>query len=189
MKSTRIIATLAIVGIIAVSTLSFAGPMRGMGGRGDCQALDRNPAVAQLTQEKQDLLKAILDEHRKETQPLRDTMWEKRTLLKALSGNPNTKPEAITALVREMSDLRGQLHAKRDALESRVQKEVGIDLPMGPGQRGGHRGMGGRGQGGFGPQGKGGYGQNEFRPRGMGGYAPCIVNPDADDFSPNGDNI
>ena len=176
MKSTRIIATLAIIGIIAVSTLAFAGPMRGMGGRGDCQALDRNPAVAQLPQEKQDLLQAILDDHRKETQPLRDTMWEKRTLLRALSVNPNTKPEAITSLVSELGDLRSQLHAKREALEARVQKEVGIDLPMGPGHRGGHRGMGGRGQGGFGP-------------RGMGGYAPCIVNPDADDFSPNGDNI
>ena len=185
MKSTRIIATLAIVGIIAVSTLSFAGPMRGMGGRGDCQALDRNPAVAQLTQEKQDLLKAILDEHRKETQTLRDTMWEKRTLLKALSGNPNTKPESITALVREMSDLRGQLHAKRDALESRVQKEVGIDLPMGRG----HRGMGGRGQGGFGHRGMGGYGQNDFGHRGMGGYAPSAMNPVMDDSGPDGENI
>lgn len=185
MKSSRIIATLAIVGIIAVSTLSFAGPMRGMGGRGDCQALDRNPAVAQLTQEKQDLLKAILDEHRKETQPLRDTMWEKRTLLKALSGNPNTKPEAITALVREISDLRGQLHAKRDALESRVQKDVGIDLPMGPG----HRGMGGRGQGGFGHRSMGGYGQNDFGHRGMGGYAPSAMNPVTDDSGPVGENI
>ncbi|WP_051307052.1 periplasmic heavy metal sensor [Desulfomicrobium escambiense] len=187
MKRTSIIATLAIVGIIAVSSLGFAGPMRGMGGRGDCQALDRNPAVAQLTQEKQDLLKAILDEHRKETQPLRDTMWEKRTLLKALSGNPNTKPEAITALVREMGDLRGQLHAKRDALEARVQKEVGINLPMGFGHRDGHRGMGGRGQGDFGPRGMGGYGQNDFGPRGMGGFAPCTANPD--NSGPDGDNI
>jgi zinc resistance-associated protein len=144
MKRSTIIATLAIVGIIAVTSLGFAGPMRGMGGRGDCQGLDRNPAVAQLTQEKQDLLKAILDEHRTQTRPLRDAMWEKRTLLKALSSNPNTKPETITSLVREMTDLRGQMQAKRDAVEARVQKEVGIDLPMGPGHRGGNRGMGGR---------------------------------------------
>ena len=171
MKRTSLIATVAIVGIIAVSTLSFAGPR--MGGRGDCRGFENNPAVAQLTQEKQDQLKAILDAHRSETQPLRDTMWEKRTLLKALSVNPNAQPETITALVREMSDLRTQLRAKRDALETRVEKEVGIELPRGFGQRGEHRGdkrgMGGRsrdGRGGFGPC---AMGQDDgFGPRGMG---------------------
>lgn len=178
MKRSNIIASLAIVGIIAISTLSFAGPRMG----GNCPNFDRNPAVAQLTQEKQDLLQTILDQHRKETRPLHEGMWEKRTLLRALSVNPNTKPETITALVREMSDLRNQMQAKRDALEARVQKEVGIDLPMGRGQRGGHRGMhgegrDGRGQGGFGPCGMGqGQGQDGFGPRGAGfgpEDAPC----------------
>ena len=175
MKRTTLIATVAIIGIITISTLSFAGPR--MGGRGDCQGLERNPAVAQLTQEKQDLLKTILDEHRAQTEPLRDGMWEKRTLLKALSVNPNTKPETITGLVREMSDLRAQLRSKRDALEARVEKEVGIELPMGPGQRGEHRGMGGRSRDGRSRDGRGGYGpcamgQDEgFGPRGM-GYGP-----------------
>jgi zinc resistance-associated protein len=164
MKRTPLIATLAIVGIIAASTLTFAGPRMGKGGGwGDCPRFDRNPAVAQLTQEKQDLLRTILDEHRKDTQALRDGMWEKRTLLKALSANPNTKPETITALVHEMGDLRGQMHARRDALEARVQKEVGIDLPMGFGHRGGHRGDCGNGQDG---RGRGGH-------RGMGGFGPC----------------
>lgn len=162
MKRSSIIATLAIVGIIAASTLGFAGPMNGMGGRGACLDPERNPAVAQLTQEKRDLLTSIMDEHRKEMQPLRDAMWEKRTLLKALSANPNTKPETVTALVREMSDLRGQMQTKREAVEARVRKDVGIDLPMGPGRHGGQRGMGGRGAmhqgGGFGHGGMG-YGQ------------------------------
>lgn len=178
MKRSTIIATLAIVGIIAVTSLGFAGPMRGMGGRGDCQGLDRNPAVAQLPQEKQDLLKAILDEHRTQTQPLRDAMWEKRTLLKALSSNPNTKPETITALVREMSDLRGQMQAKRDAVETRVQKEVGIDLPMGPGHRGGHRGNGGRFGDGRGAMHRGdGFGHGEM---GMGRGVSCTPSVGAD---------
>lgn len=179
MKRTSLIATVAIVGIIAVTSLSFAGPR--MGGRGDCQGFERNPAVAQLTQEKRDLLKTILDEHRTQTQPLRDGMWEKRTLLKALSVNPNAQPETITALVREMGDLRSQLRANRDALEARVEKEVGIDLPRGFGQRGEHRGgkggMGGRsrdGRGGFGPCGM--DQGNGFGPRGTG-------------YGPGGDNI
>ena len=155
MKRTASIATLAIVGIIALSTLSFAGPMRGMGGMNGCPG-GPNPAVEQLTQEKQDLLKSILAEHRKEAAPLHNSMWEKRTLLEALSANSNTKPEEIKALVREMSELRAQMQTKRDALQARVSKEVGIDLPMGFDRRGmgGHgRGMGGngRGMGGFGP--------------------------------------
>ncbi len=156
MKKTTRIAILAIFGIIALSTLTFAGPMRGMQGGGDCAGWEGNPAVAQLPQEKQDLLKSILDEHRKEATPLHNAMWEKRTLLDALSSNPNTKPETITALVGEMSDLRVQLQSKREALESRVSKEVGIDLPKGFGKherrgKGGH----GRGQGDFGQRGMG----------------------------------
>ena len=160
MKRTASIATLAIVGIIALSTLSFAGPMRGMGGMGATNGCPgwSNPAVEQLTQEKQDLLKSILAEHRKDTAPLHNSMWEKRTLLEALSSNSNTKPEEIKALVREISELRAQMQTRRDALQARVSKEVGIDLPMGFDRRGmgGHgRGMGGhgRGMGGFGPNG------------------------------------
>ena len=156
MKRNAII-ILALVSIVALGTLSFAGPMRGMGGMGGagaCQNWERNPAVEQLTQEKRDLLKAIMNEHRKDVAPLRDSMWEKRTLLDALSANPNTKPETITALVKEMGDLRAQMQAKRDAVHSRVSKEVGIDLPMGFGMHDGGRGHG-RHKGGFGHRGMG----------------------------------
>ena len=162
MKRTASIATLAIVGIIALSTLSFAGPMRGMGGMNGCSG-GPNPAVEQLTQEKQDLLKSILAEHRKEAAPLHNSMWEKRTLLEALSANSNTKPEEIKALVREISELRAQMQTKRDALQARVSKDVGIDLPMGD-----RRGMGGHGRG------MGGNG------RGMGGFGPNVMGQDMD---------
>ncbi len=174
MKRNATIAILALVGIVALSTLTFAGPMggmggmRGMGGMGDCQNLERNPAVEQLTQEKRDLLATILDEHRKDAAPLHADMWEKRTLLEALSGNPNTKPETITALVREMSTLRAQMQAKRDALETRVNKEVGIELPMGLGMHDGGRGHG-RHQGGFGHRGMGrGMNAQDMVPAGPG---------------------
>ena len=154
MKRTTSIAILAIFGIIALSSMTFAGPMRGMGMRGDCAGWNRNPAVQQLPQEKQDLLKNILDEHRKDTTALRNSMWEKRTLLHALSANPNATPESITALVREIGDLRTQMQTKRDALEARVSKEVGIELPRGFGKHD-RRGMGGRGHGDFGHRGMG----------------------------------
>lgn len=154
MKKASSIAILAIFGIIALSTLTFAGPMRGMGGKGDCQGFRQSQVMEQLPQEKQDLFKSILSEHRKDTEPLRNAMWEKRTLLKALSSNPNTKPETITGLVGEMSDLRAQMQAKRNALQERVSKEVGIDLPMGMGKHDRH-GKGGRGHGGFGKRGMG----------------------------------
>lgn len=166
MKKASSIAILAIFGIVALSTLSFAGPMRGMGGKGDCQGFSQSQAMEQLPQEKQDLLKSILDEHRKDAEPLRNAMWEKRTLLKALSSNPNTKPEALTALVGEISELRTQMHAKRDALQDRVSKEVGIDLPMGMGKHD-RQGMGGHGKGGQ-------RGMNQGMGQGMGqGMAPA----------------
>ncbi len=157
MKKNASIIVVALVSIVALGTLSFAGPMRGMGGTGGtgaCQNWEGNPAVEQLTQEKRDLLKAIMDEHRKDVAPLRDSMWEKRTLLDALSANPNTKPETITALVKEMGELRAQMQAKRDAVHNRVSKEVGIDLPMGFGMHDGGRGHG-RHKGGFGHRGMG----------------------------------
>ena len=128
MKRTASIATLAIVGIIALSTLSFAGPMRGMGGMGATNGCPgwSNPAVEQLTQEKQDLLKSILAEHRKEAAPLHNSMWEKRTLLEALSANSNTKPEEIKTLVREKRT------ARPDADQARCAAGQGQ-------QRGGYR--------------------------------------------------
>ena len=172
MKRNAII-ILALVSIVALGTLSFAGPMRGMGGMGGagaCQNWERNPAAEQLTQEKRDLLKAIMNEHRKDVAPLRDSMWEKRTLLDALSANPNTKPEAITSLVKEMSELRAQMQAKRDAVHNRVSKEVGIDLPMGFGMHDGGRGHGRH---------KGGFGHRGMGPGMTDGQAPGQDGPDA----------
>ena len=173
MKKNASIIVLALVSIVALGTLSFAGPMRGMGGMGGagaCQNWERNPALEQLTQEKRDLLKAIMDQHRKDIAPLRDSMWEKRTLLDALSANPNTKPEAISALVKEMGDLRAQMQAKRDAVHNRVSKEVGIDLPMGFGMHDGGRGHGRH---------KGGFGQRGMGPGMTDGQAPVQDGPDA----------
>ncbi|MBE1424766.1 zinc resistance-associated protein [Desulfomicrobium macestii] len=171
MKRTTSIAILAIFGIIVLSTLTFAGPMRGnggmggMGGAGDCTGRNMNPAIQQLPQEKQDQLKSILDEHRKDMAPMHNAMWEKHTLLKALSGNPNTKPETITALVGELSDLRVQMQTKREALQARVSKEIGIDLPMGFGMHD-RRGKGGHGRG-----------HGEFGQRGMGRGMNPGMNP------------
>lgn len=147
-KNKALIGTLTVVSIVVLGTLSFAGPMRGMGGGyGDCPAGNRNAAVEQLTQEKRDLLKSILDEHRKETSALHESMWEKRTLLRALSVNPNTKPETLTALVKEIGQLRTQMQTQREALQTRVAKEVGIEMPFGFGRGEGHRGHGRDGSG------------------------------------------
>jgi len=99
-------------------------------------------------------------------------MWEKRTLLEALSANPNTKPEEIKALVREISELRGQMQTKHDALQTRVTKEVGIDLPMGFGRHDGRQGKGGHGRG-----------KGDFGSRGMG--RGMNANPDAAPTAPD----
>lgn len=128
---------LATLAIVLITSLALAGPGRGMNSD---RPMQRNSAVAQLSQEKQDLLKTILTEHRTEVQPLRNAMWEKRTLLRALSANPNATPETLTALIKEMGTLRISLQEKRVALEERVKKEIGIDLPRHFGRDGNHRG-------------------------------------------------
>ena len=61
-----------------------------------------------------------------------------------------------SALVGELSDMRAQMQTKREALQARVSKEIGIDLPMGFGKHD-RRGKGGHGRG-----------HGEFGQRGMG---------------------
>lgn len=136
--NTRTINTaFATITILLLTSLAFAAPGKGMNAD---RPMRQNAAVAQLSQEKQDLLRTILDEHRQEVRPLKNAMWEKRTLLRALTNNSNTSAETITALVKDMGTLRTQLQDKHDALEARVLKEVGIELP-------GHFGRSGRGHG------------------------------------------
>lgn len=142
-KTTLVSLTTAL--IILFAAVSFAGPLRD-GKHGQRQGGQNRLAqvVNQLPPEKRALFESIMDEHRKDVRPLHNTMWQKRTELKALSANPNTKPETLTAIVAEMADTRVKLQEKGDALRVRIKKEVGIDFPpsrFGQGRPGGNPGQ------------------------------------------------
>ena len=139
-KTTLISLTTAL--IILFAAVSFAGPARDGKRQGGQDRMVQ--VVNQLSPEKRALFESIIDEHRKDVRPLRNTMWQKRTELKALSANPNTKPETLTAIVAEMADARVKLQEKGDALRARIKKEVGIDFPpsrFGQGRPGGKPGQ------------------------------------------------
>lgn len=147
MKKT-VIASLTTALILLFVATGFAGPGRD-GKHGQRQGgQDRLVQIVnQLTPEKRALFEFIMNEHRQEVRPLQNTMWQKRTELKALSANPNTQPEALTAIVAEMAKTRTALQEKGDALRARIKKEVGIDYPpsrFGQGRPGGKPGLGAR---------------------------------------------
>ena len=73
---------------------------------------------------------------------LQDAMWAKHQELRALAANPNTKPETIQSLIKELTDLRAQMRTKQDAFRAKVKSELGITLPYGMGGCGMGRKMG-----------------------------------------------
>ena len=122
-KSVKILASCAIVVSMAavVPVLAEAAPFHG----------NHRAAVQTLTPEKQAAYNNIMEESYKKMLPLHDQIQAKEMTLRALSPNPNTKPEQITALVDEIMKLRQQVRVERDAHVERIQKEVGIDMPRG----------------------------------------------------------
>lgn len=148
MKKTSIV-SVGVVMALLLASMTFAGPMHK--GQHDFRG-GMGVALDQLTPEKRAAFEALMDAHRQDVRPLHNTMWQKRMELKALSSNPNTKPEVLTALVAEMAEIRAQLQTKGDALRAKVRKDIGLELPdraFGMGRDGGrghgrgfHRGPG-----------------------------------------------
>ncbi len=164
-----VLGTVALAGLLAITgiTDSAFARMGGMGMGGGCAT---GAVYNALTPEKQAKYDAIYKEADARIQPLKDKAWAKHTELNALSGNPNTKPEAISKLTGELSDLRTQIRKEYTALDERLEKEVGVNpgygrmghMGMGGGMMGGH-GMGHGGMGGM-----GGMGGNMMNGQGMG---------------------
>ena len=113
--------------------------------------------MQQLPQEKVTQAHSMWAEHHKATQPLHNDLWSKRTLLKALSGNPKVEPKEIRDLVAEIGSLRAKLQDSRLAFAAKLKKEIGVDFGeafsrhekdfSGGKHGGGHRGGYGKGCG------------------------------------------
>ena len=155
-RNKALIITLAMVAMVGLASLAIAGPGRqagfGNNGRG-CMGGNYGPKigyspgqVAQLTPEKQEAYRKIMDAFQSKMTPLREAMWQKRLELKALSPNPNTQPDEIKALVKEIGTLHTQMRTEYEALKNRLEKEIGLKV----GRGGFHHSRRGNGMGGCG---------------------------------------
>lgn len=160
-RITRTLSVLALAALLAAPVLAAntttgpgrgpghgagMGPGAGMGAGMGCPGM----MAASIPPEKQAAFDALLEAHHAEAAPLHDALWAKHEELRALAANPNTKPETIQALVKELTDLRAQLRVKGDAFRAKVKSELGVTLPAGMGHGWGMGGcgkMGGRGMG------------------------------------------
>ncbi len=155
-KNKSIMVALIIVTLLSLTSLAMAGQGHGHYGnsQGGCMAagscgggMGYNAAqINQLTPEKQEAYRKIMDSYRAKVEPLRESMWEKRMELRALAPNPNTQPAEIKALVKEIGALHVQMKTERDNLRNGLEKAIGLKLGRGMdgmhhGMRGGHRGM------------------------------------------------
>ncbi|MEG1610135.1 MAG: periplasmic heavy metal sensor [Bilophila sp.] len=115
------------------------------GTMGDCPALGAGGAP--LNAEQQKAYTGIMQDFETRITPLREQAIAKHTELNALSQNPNTRPETISALVRELTDIRSQIHKERLALNEQMTKNGITSFGMrggmaGNAHHGGHRGGG-----------------------------------------------
>lgn len=150
---TFVVAALAVA---TMSSLAMAQPWgRGTGGW-----------LAQVPQEKREQVLKIFSEGRKTIYDLESRKWDKQAQLNVELSAPKPDSAKIEALAKEIGALGAQAYQERVALQQRILKETGVNLPLGDGMGGcGGPGMGmGRGHGmghgmgygmGYGSEGKG----------------------------------
>ncbi|OBQ56813.1 Spy/CpxP family protein refolding chaperone [Halodesulfovibrio spirochaetisodalis] len=68
----------------------------------------------------------ITKAYAEKTRPLREELWAKRTMLRALTNNPNAEVNDIQKIVNAMKELRAKLHAERVVFEEGMMKKYGF---------------------------------------------------------------
>lgn len=166
------LASLAVIAVLAISSMAFAGPGQGHMGRNGQPGMWNN-----LTPEKQAEVKKIFDAHREKMDGLRDQLWAKHTTLDALVDSGKATKSDIESLVSDMVKIKRNMDRERDALSTELEKTTGLRFFGGPGFGCGgpgfgqgyhHRGFKGHGRG-MGP----GYGMMGYGQMGPGFNAPC----------------
>ena len=76
----------------------------------------------ELTKEQMAQMDKFCEEHRAALQPLRDQLIQKRMELRALSPNPNVKPEELKALTAEITKLHEQIRTVNDDFYAKMDK-------------------------------------------------------------------
>ncbi|MBA4358532.1 MAG: hypothetical protein C0405_12500 [Desulfovibrio sp.] len=99
-------------------------------------------ALAGLSPEKQEVAKALMDEHGKAMFPLHQGVYAKNAELEALNAAGSGDSDKAKAVIREISDLTAKMLLENGQFRARLVKETGLrTAPMGHGMMAG--GMGG----------------------------------------------
>lgn len=68
----------------------------------------------------------ITKAYAEKTRPIREELWAKKTMLRALTSNPNAEVNDIQKIVNAMKELRAKLHAERVVFEEGMMKKYGF---------------------------------------------------------------
>jgi zinc resistance-associated protein len=146
MKSRLTILSLSLVALLAAASLALANPYgRGPGGW-----------VSDIPQEKQEQVAKLYREGRQTLYELESRKWAKQAELNAVLAAPKPETSKVEALAKEIGTLSSMVYQERVALQQRILKETGVNLPLagGPGfGPGGCPMMCGGPGGGYGPRG------------------------------------
>lgn len=80
----------------------------------------------ELTAVQQKEVQQLSKAYTEKTRPIREELWAKKTMLRALTRNPNAEVNDIKKIVNAMKELRAKLHAERVVFEKRMMKKYGF---------------------------------------------------------------
>ena len=105
---------LASVPVVAMAYPGDCGWYQGYHRGAYCQSMP------ELTEEQAAQLDKLYVEHQNAVEPLYEQLSEKRMELRALSPNPNVKPEELKALTAEIAKLRKQIRTVNDEFYAKI---------------------------------------------------------------------
>ncbi len=131
MKNRLRILSLTLLAVVSVASLALAQPW----GRGP------GAALAGIPPEKQEQVAKLYAEGRQKLYELESRKWDRQAELNALLAAPKADSSKIESLAKEIGNLSSMAYQERVALQQRIAKETGVNLPLvggyGPGGRGG----------------------------------------------------
>ncbi|MCG8529428.1 MAG: hypothetical protein MI749_02060 [Desulfovibrionales bacterium] len=80
----------------------------------------------ELTVKQQKEVAMLTQAYTEKTRPIREELWAKKTMLRALTTNPNAEVKDIQTIVNAMKELRATLHAERVVFEEGMMKKYGF---------------------------------------------------------------
>lgn len=123
--------SLAILAVLGTVSMAVAQPW----GRGP------GAGLAGIPPEKQEQVAKIYAEGRQKLYELESRKWDRQAELNALLAAPKQDSAKIESLAKEIGNLSSMAYQERVALQQRIAKETGVNLPL----AGGHGPGGGRG--------------------------------------------